>query len=552
MPRLRSVPVIKRLLLTALLALPWYAHADWAADRDASAGYVTVTTLATAVDEAVPLFVVYLSDLPADWHTAMSTASDTDGKTIRVSTSDGATQIACYPVGVNTTSDTGALFVKGTGMSASADVDYRIYVGNASLSMPAASDTYGRNAVFADYAGFYLPGVTTTDLTGGGRDLTAVGTPGTTASGYEGITAATYNGSTQYHHYSGTQAVTDWPVTLEAVAYATNTTTDGYAFAIASSSSTNVRSGIQFAGISTSDKVRAVFRGTTGATLSVPESSAAYSATTWYYTSIDINSPTGTSNVYLDSAGASATPALNSPSFNTLAIGAQLLGFINTAFNGRVAAAYLSASVRSADYVATMQDVWAGTVYSAGSWTANDTCSDGSTGWLLFQTAANVAGGDTAWTDTANALDDDGDYASVTLNDGDLSDYLTLTNPASMDIPTDATITAVHFRIKREDTSNDVEDFEIKAVKASSRVGNNLAVGGAWPATAATQDYGGTLLGTTWTPTDFGTNFGLSIQIVDTDAGADTGRVYVAWCKVDWVCGDDAQAATRGFFLLAD
>jgi len=49
----------------ALFVLPLWAHADWAADRDASAGYVTVTTLATAVDEAVPFCVVYLSDLAA-------------------------------------------------------------------------------------------------------------------------------------------------------------------------------------------------------------------------------------------------------------------------------------------------------------------------------------------------------------------------------------------------------------------------------------------------------------------------------------------------------
>jgi len=95
--------------------------------------------------------VVYLSDLPADFHTAMTTASDTDGKTIRVSTSDGTTQLACVPIGVNTGTDTGCLIFLGTGMSASVDVDYRIYVGNAALSMPSASGGMGEQAVFAAY-----------------------------------------------------------------------------------------------------------------------------------------------------------------------------------------------------------------------------------------------------------------------------------------------------------------------------------------------------------------------------------------------------------------
>lgn len=135
------------IVCTVLFVLPLWAYADWSADRDASAGYVTVTTLATAVDEAVPFAVVYLSDLPADFHTAMTTASDTDGKTIRVSTSDGTTQLACVPIGVNTSTDTGCLIFLATGMSASVDVDYRIYVGNASLSMPTASGGMGEQAV---------------------------------------------------------------------------------------------------------------------------------------------------------------------------------------------------------------------------------------------------------------------------------------------------------------------------------------------------------------------------------------------------------------------
>ncbi len=543
--------MIKRLLLTALLALPWYAHADWAADRDASAGYVEVTTLATAVDEPVPFFIIYGSDLPADFHTAMSDAGDTDGKTLRVSTSDGATQIACWPVGVNTSTDTFALFVKGDVISASSDVPHRVYVGNASLSMPAASDTYGRNAVFADYAGFYLPGVTTTDITGNGRDLTAVNTPGTD-TGLEGITAATYNGTTQYHKYEGTQAVANWPLTMEGLAYSTTLTATQTVMALTdSASASNSLNRLQFAGTVTGDPFRVRFVGATGGS-SEATSAASYSASTWYYQSATRDANSGTTRLYVDGAadGTSAT-TITAPTIDRLGVGAQITTSATLFFNGRVAAAYLSDSVRSANYVSTMDVVWDGTVYSVGSWTAAETCTDGSTGWQLFQTAANVDNsGGTAWTDVNNALDDDSDYASAALSNEDNSDFLTLTNPAGVDIPDDATITAVHFRIKREDTSNDIEDFDIRAVKASTRVGNNLAVAGAWPATAATQDYGGTLLGTTWDVTDIGTNFGVAISVIDTDLGADTARAYVVWTKIDWVCGG-GDTSDDGFFILA-
>ena len=182
---------------------------SWATDRDGSTGYVTVTTLASVIDEAVPFCVVYLSDLPSGFHTAMDTASDTDGKTIRVSTSDGSTQLACVPLGVNTGTDTGCLIFLGTGMSASVDVSYRIYCGNAALSMPSASGGMGEQAVFAAYAGVYFPGMATRDFTSGGRTLTAVNSPGTATSNYEGITAATYNASNNYHKYEGTQCVQD-------------------------------------------------------------------------------------------------------------------------------------------------------------------------------------------------------------------------------------------------------------------------------------------------------------------------------------------------------
>jgi hypothetical protein len=180
--------MMKRLCCLWLLILAPFAHADWATDRAGETGYVTVTTLASVIDEAVPFCVVYLSDLPAGFHSAMDAASDTDGKTIRVSTSDGATQLAAYKVGINTSTDTGALFFLGTGMSDTVDTSYRIYAGNAALSMESVSGGMGRNTVFGSYAAAYVLN-SLTDLTGNGYDMTATGSPTSGVStGYEGIT----------------------------------------------------------------------------------------------------------------------------------------------------------------------------------------------------------------------------------------------------------------------------------------------------------------------------------------------------------------------------
>jgi len=553
--------MIKRFLLSVvLLVLPLWAHADWAADRDASAGYVTVTTLATAVDEAVPFCVVYLSDMPADFWTAMDAASDTDGKTIRVSTSDGTTQLACVPIGVNTSTDTGCLIFLGTGMSASVDVDYRIYVGNASLSMPTASAA--EQLVFADYAGVYFPGVDTRDWTAGGRTLTAVNSPGTAASGYEGITAATYNGSNQYHKYEGAPAVTTWPLSVEALAYSTNTTATQNIFSITKASNTATQALLRLRG-DASDKATFTAVGE-NTTTSDAVSATAYSSSTWHYvTGTRSGTTTGTTTSYIDggNSGTNSTTlnAMSSPVRTTIGCAYVAAGPLQY-LTGRVAVALLSSSARSADYVATMQDNWAGTMYSAGAWTALDSCTDGSTGWVLFQTAAttSASGSLVDWTSTSNALVDDSNYTQAALDgSGDTdSETLKLTNPDyGTTIPTGAASYTVQFRIKHvrgTGGSNEVNDLVIKFIDdTGALVGDNLAATATdWPTTAATADY--TVTGVTLDGTEFTSAAGLAISATAINAsGAVNARVLVGWMKIDWDCGDSA-ATTRGFFALTE
>jgi hypothetical protein len=529
-----------------LFILPLWAHADWAADRDASAGYVTVTTLATAIDEAVPFCVVYLSDLPADFHTAMSDASDTDGKTIRVSTSDGTTQLACVPIGVSTSTDTGCLIFLGTGMSASVDVDYRVYVGNASLTMPAASAA--EQLVFANYAGVYFPGVDTRDWTSGGRTLTAVNSPGTAASGLEGITAATYNGSSSYHKYEGTPAVTNAPLTFESLGIANNTTHNGTAFGVGTSSSGNNFSLLYFRGATgLGDRISYLYRGNS-ATPSAGESSTSFSSSTLTYLAGSRNGgTTGTSTAYKDggNSGTDSTTTAAITGLNRTSIGALFSGSASSYLNGNIAVALLSSSVRSADYVATMQDNWAGALYSAGAWTALDSCTDGSTGWVLFQTAATTSASGTLvdWTSTSNALVDDSSYTQAALDGGGDTDSetLKLTNPDyGTTIPTGAASYTVQFRIKRvrgTGGSNEVNDLVIKLIDdTGALVGDNLAaITTDWPNTAATADY--TVTGVTLDGTEFTSAAGLAISATAFNAaGAVDARVLVGWMKVDWTC----------------
>ncbi len=545
----------RRLILAGLLFFTGLAHADWASDRAGSAGYVTVTTLASVIDEAVPFCVVYLSDMPAEFHAAMDAASDTDGKTIRVSTSDGVTQLACVPIGVNTSTDTGCLIFLGTGMSASVDVDYRIYVGNAALTMPTASGGMGEQAVFAAYAGVYFPGVDTRDFTSGGRTLTAVNSPGTAASGYEGITAATYNGTSQYHRYTGTMAITTWPLTVTSLvtssAHASERTVVGLDYTLSFNSYFSSNMG------STPSHLMRVL-GLTGSA-SVIGHGTTLSDGTWYVFDAQRDADSGTSRLYVNGTGAATnTTTVTGATFNDLTIGAFNSGSVSKFFAGSVAAVALSNSERSANFLATQKQNWDGNLYSTGSWTPNSV-APGTTGWVLFQTAATTSASGTLvdWTNVNNALVDDASYASASLDNGGNyeTEYLNLTNPAyGLTVPTGAPSYTVEFRIKRNRDSGGghrIDDLTVQFIDdTSTRVGSNLALTANWPTTAATQDY--TLAGYTPDGTEFTSAAGLAIRATAINAaGLSEADVLVAWIKVSWT-GTDTLAGTRGFFALTE
>lgn len=126
---------------------------------------VKITALATKVDADVTDFPVYvdLSDLPTDFHTNVKTG----GVDIRVTESDGTTEVPREIVFYDNATDTGELHFKGD-LANSTNTDFYIYYGNSGASDYSVTDTYGRNNVWTNNYGFvcHMGGGTLVDSTG--------------------------------------------------------------------------------------------------------------------------------------------------------------------------------------------------------------------------------------------------------------------------------------------------------------------------------------------------------------------------------------------------
>lgn len=108
---------------------------------------VKVTIDHTKVSATLYDFPVYidLSELPADFH---ANCNQTDARDIRVTTSDGTTEVPREVVFYDSATDTGELHFKAPSLSSSVDADFYIYYGNASATEPASNATYGSENVW--------------------------------------------------------------------------------------------------------------------------------------------------------------------------------------------------------------------------------------------------------------------------------------------------------------------------------------------------------------------------------------------------------------------
>ena len=152
-----------------------------------------VTSDNTKVAEAIDNVYLDLSNAPAGFWTKVKS----DGADIRVTQSNGTTEVAREVVAIDTTAETGELHFKATGLSTSADTDFYIYYDNSSATEPAVTATNGRNAVWSEYELVYhLTSPTTITSSTGSNNGTAYNTP-TSATGKLGD-GAEFNGTNEW------------------------------------------------------------------------------------------------------------------------------------------------------------------------------------------------------------------------------------------------------------------------------------------------------------------------------------------------------------------
>lgn len=113
---------------------------------------VTIDHTKVAADLTNYLLYVDLSGLPSAFFTNVKV----DGSDIRVTKSDGSTELAHYVGSIDDITETGTLWVRYDGtLSSTVNTVIYIYFGNASASAYATTATYGRNNTFQDYEAFW-------------------------------------------------------------------------------------------------------------------------------------------------------------------------------------------------------------------------------------------------------------------------------------------------------------------------------------------------------------------------------------------------------------
>ena len=156
--------------------------------------YQTITIQASQVDGDLTDYPVYV-DL-SDLGSAFFSSVRSDGGDIRVTKSDGTTEVAREVVSIDTVAETGELYFLADGtLSSSTNTEFRIYYGKSDATEPGVTSTYGRNNTWVDYElvahmeedpSGSAPQIT--DSTGNGNDGTSEGsmTTGDQVSGQLG------------------------------------------------------------------------------------------------------------------------------------------------------------------------------------------------------------------------------------------------------------------------------------------------------------------------------------------------------------------------------
>jgi Domain of unknown function (DUF2341)/Concanavalin A-like lectin/glucanases superfamily len=204
----------------------WY-NASW--------GYrVGVTVQSSQVTESLSNFPVYvnLANLPSTFFTRTRNS----GADIRVTSSDGVTEVPYELVRLSTTTSSGELHFRATTLSSTTNSTFYIYYDNPSASAYASTSTYGRNNVWSNsYQAVYhldtTPASTMIDSTSFGRDLTQQGgmdatdvVAGAIGNGidFDGVNDYLRNTTFAWPNASNTVTVTAWNSVTTAETKAAN------------------------------------------------------------------------------------------------------------------------------------------------------------------------------------------------------------------------------------------------------------------------------------------------------------------------------------------
>lgn len=132
----------------SMLFLPRSAEAAWYGGGDTWAYRLGLTIASANVDANLTDFPVYvdLADLPDNfWQNTTSSCGD-----IRITTSDGTTEVPREIAACDTVSKTGELYFKASSLSSAVDNVFYIYYGNLAAGNYPDTDTYGAQNVWTN------------------------------------------------------------------------------------------------------------------------------------------------------------------------------------------------------------------------------------------------------------------------------------------------------------------------------------------------------------------------------------------------------------------
>lgn len=327
--------------------------------------YVEITVQSSQVDADLTDFPVYvdLSDMPAGFFSNVKS----DGSDIRVTKSDGTTEIAREVVAIDTGASTGELhFVADGTLSSSSNTTFRIYYGNAAASEPAATATYGSQNVWdSNFKGVWHMQESSGNLldsTASGANMSPMGSPNQGQPGAIGK--------------SVDFVPTDYLFVNDSDLNITNTTTVSAIVNLDAAGS--VARSICEWGVASGGRRRGLLMRNTEQITFITNSAADGNTTstltpgTWTHLAGTASDTANTSEVFFNGTSeVSSTPTLSSFTYAGTYIGANIV--TTEPWDGKIDEVRISNIIRSDQYVSTEYNnlMSPGSFYSVGAQESN-------------------------------------------------------------------------------------------------------------------------------------------------------------------------------------